>query len=327
MGYDQRMEEKEPPRRNNRKIIIILTSLAVLAAAFFWSVPYIVANKYVAFGINLVEAKMGDADAQLMVGRMYLRGIGVEKNSAEAVKWITRATEQDNLEALRVMALIYSLGDQVPKDDVEALKWYKIAAEKKQGWGADNAGWAYQKGIGTAQDCTQAEKYYTQAYELGIKKAASNIVSIYHDNLCNFSNSDTLFKWLVILAEDGDPRAYGVLGTMYAEGNGTSKDEAMAMKWFKKAVEAKEPYGMYNASRAFLIGMNGEYDLAKGTQYAVASYAAGVEQAMDLVLFAAHKYYEEGNRQQFLSLTTYAAINGNDKAKKFLSRAINFGSH
>lgn len=72
-------------------------------------------------------AEQGDADAQAMLGRMYLMGQGVQKDSEQASKWFKASASQGNAEAQFFLGSIYLL----PRKDVaEGLKWLRLAADQ-----------------------------------------------------------------------------------------------------------------------------------------------------------------------------------------------------
>src|SRR6185295_19964721 len=55
-------------------------------------------------------AENGHAEAQMLLGMMYSRGRGVQRNDAEAVKWILRSAEQGNLTAQTMLGMRYASG-------------------------------------------------------------------------------------------------------------------------------------------------------------------------------------------------------------------------
>jgi TPR repeat protein len=52
----------------------------------------------------------------------------------------------------------------------------------------------------------------------------------------------------------GDARVRGILGRRYALGVGVAKDDAEAVKWFRKAAEAGDAYGQESLGFCYLIG-------------------------------------------------------------------------
>ncbi|MCK9115616.1 sel1 repeat family protein [Haemophilus influenzae] len=82
------------------------------------------------FKFLLPLAEQGNAEAQLMLGVMYARGIGVKQDDFEAVKWYRQAAEQGYAEAKFNLGHMYSKGRGVKQDDFEAVNWYRKAAEQ-----------------------------------------------------------------------------------------------------------------------------------------------------------------------------------------------------
>ena len=79
------------------------------------------------------SAEAGDAEAQRILGGMYVTGAGVPQDAAEAVAWYRRAAEQGDARAQYNLGGMYREGRGVPPDAVEALMWLTIAAARSTG--------------------------------------------------------------------------------------------------------------------------------------------------------------------------------------------------
>src|SRR5437764_6632081 len=73
-------------------------------------------------------ADQGNADAQYILGIIYVAGQRVPKNGAEAAKWFRLAADQGNARAQNNLGFMYDKGQGVPQNYAEALKWYHLAA-------------------------------------------------------------------------------------------------------------------------------------------------------------------------------------------------------
>ena len=60
-------------------------------------------------------AGRGHADAQCMLGKMHLYGIGIRQSDPEAAKWYGLAADQGSMEAQYMMGWMYQNGRCVPK--------------------------------------------------------------------------------------------------------------------------------------------------------------------------------------------------------------------
>ena len=74
-----------------------------------------------------VLAEHGNSDAQLILGKMYMMGQGVPKDSEQASKWFKAAAVQGNADAQFFLGSMYLL----PQKDIgEGLKWLRLSAEQ-----------------------------------------------------------------------------------------------------------------------------------------------------------------------------------------------------
>jgi TPR repeat protein len=80
-----------------------------------------------AFKEFTVLAEQGNAESQLFLGKMYMLGQGVPKDSERAIKWLKTAAVQGDAEAQFFLGSIYLL----PQRDIgEGLKWLRLSAEQ-----------------------------------------------------------------------------------------------------------------------------------------------------------------------------------------------------
>jgi TPR repeat protein len=72
-------------------------------------------------------AEQGNPDAQVFLGKMYLKGQGVAKDPDQANKWFRQAAMQGNAESQFFLGAWYLL----PHRDVkEGLRWMRLSAEQ-----------------------------------------------------------------------------------------------------------------------------------------------------------------------------------------------------
>ena len=112
-------------------------------------------------------ADQGNAEAQDMLGTMYVVGEGVPKDYSEAVKWYRRAADQGNADAQSHLGLMYHNGLGVPQDYVEAMKWCRLAADQGNAEAQDMLGTMYDHSEGVAKNYSEAVKVDHRAADLG----------------------------------------------------------------------------------------------------------------------------------------------------------------
>jgi uncharacterized protein len=82
----------------------------------------------------------GDRDAQYHLGRMYLDGQGVSKDTKQAARWLFTAANKGQYEAQAVFGALLFEGKYVPRDAAQGLMYMALAldaASSKESWIAD----------------------------------------------------------------------------------------------------------------------------------------------------------------------------------------------
>jgi uncharacterized protein len=120
---------------------------------------------------------------------MYLNGIGVLKDYAEALKWYRLAAEQGRASAQGNLGDMYLNGSGVLKDYAEALKWYRLAAEQGFASSQVNLGVMYEYGAGVLQDNVIAHMWYNIASANGDENAGG-----YRDERADLMTTEAIEK-------------------------------------------------------------------------------------------------------------------------------------
>ena len=127
-------------------------------------------------GVELVEraANNGNADAQSMLGKMYLKGDNVAKNMEKAIEYLTKAAAQGQTNAAFELGLIYFDGNGVPKDSGKAADLFQKAAAQGSAASQGNIGWMLFNGEGVSKDKVLAYAWVNLAAASGDETATKN---------------------------------------------------------------------------------------------------------------------------------------------------------
>lgn len=108
-------------------------------------------------------AEHGNADAQVLLGRMYMLGEGVLKDPEQAIKWFKASASQGNADAQFFLGSMYLL----PRRDIaEGVKWLRLSAEQGNQDAQYLLGKAYLQGDKELpRDPVQAEMWLSLAAE------------------------------------------------------------------------------------------------------------------------------------------------------------------
>jgi len=100
----------------------------------------------------------------------------IRKNYEEALAlWLPLATAGE-MRAQGMVGYLYKKGLGVQQDETEALRWFKLSAEQGYGFGQNELGLAYSTGKGAPQDLVRAAMWFNLSMLRGIGLANRNSV-------------------------------------------------------------------------------------------------------------------------------------------------------
>lgn len=202
--------------RANKLRVLIRPALAG-AAAFLWlaGAPALV---FAADAATEPAARVGDAQAQFLLGQELRGANGYGGNGPVAQAWYLKAAAQDHLGAIRALARMYEAGDGVAKDENAALDFYRMAADKGD-----------------------AEARYRAGLILWGRKTPADEV--------------TAAEWFRAAAEAGYARAYLLVARLFANGRGLPCDQVLATEWLARAADKDIAPARYELATRFLGGI------------------------------------------------------------------------
>lgn len=116
-------------------------------------------------------AEQGVAEAQVNLGNLYMKGLGVPLDYVEARHWYEQAARQGNATAESKLGILYYYGLGTQIDMSEAARWFGKAAEQGDASAQAVLGALYASGNGVDKDNAQAYFWYTLAAEQGNQNA------------------------------------------------------------------------------------------------------------------------------------------------------------
>ncbi len=191
------------------------------------------------FEAILPRAEAGEPAAQYAIGEHFQKGLGVERDPAQAMTWYRKAADQAHAGAQYAVGTLYEKGDGVRQDFIKAAAWYELAANMGDHPGAEFAlGRLFYRGRGVAND-----------------------------------PSETV-KWTGRAAAKGHPAAQYLMGQIYETGWGVDPDPAQAYKWYilasRKPAEVRraDPDFDPGAAREALASKMTRFDRERGEEWA-----------------------------------------------------------
>jgi hypothetical protein len=120
-------------------------------------------------------ATAGDANAQYELGLMFFNGEGVARDYKQALYWLRRSAEQQNVNAQLFLADRYARGTEIAGDFTEAAGWYARAARLGSAEAQYKLGNLYRMGLGVKQSADAAKYWYTEAARQGHSRARQQL--------------------------------------------------------------------------------------------------------------------------------------------------------
>lgn len=120
-------------------------------------------------------ARGGDAQAQFELGRKYLTGDGVARDTALAHEWLAKAANQNHRPAQLALADALARGIDFEQNYDEAAKWYLRAAQGGDAEAQFVMGTLYSVGLGVNANATESTRWYEAAAKQGNSKAQQRL--------------------------------------------------------------------------------------------------------------------------------------------------------
>ena len=120
-----------------------------------------------AIPILLSLAEQGDALSQELLGNIYSRGLGLERDSVAAFAWYLRAAQQGRADAQLEIGTMYRDGIAVSIDGKLAMNWFARAAQQRDPRAFNAIGELYQGHRDIEQDPAEALNWLLIAAKFG----------------------------------------------------------------------------------------------------------------------------------------------------------------
>ncbi|WP_130470515.1 tetratricopeptide repeat protein [Candidatus Magnetaquicoccus inordinatus] len=127
---------------------------------------------------DIKDAKAGNAQAQMRLGRRYIRGEGVPQDIKKGVRLIELAAKKHDPDALCDLGTMYEDGQGKPQNLRKAVKYYRLAIKLDNRSAMSNLALMYYKGNGVPKNIAEAFRLCQMAIDRGSEYAMNNMGNI-----------------------------------------------------------------------------------------------------------------------------------------------------
>jgi TPR repeat protein len=164
------------------------------------------------------------------LGYMYVNGLSVEQDSDKGVAMLEQAKSAGYSEAAKTLAREYYDGVNIP--------------------------WDYSLAVSNFEICGREGDAFCKA-------RLAELVAYYADQ----PNYFRAFELAESAARSAEPRAQGILASLYLSGRGTTTDVDAARSWAEKAMSEEDPYALESLATIYLEGRGVPPDARKAIEF------------------------------------------------------------
>lgn len=153
-------------------------------------------------------AHKGNAEAQLELGKLYSKGLGVIQNDQTALNLFMESAKQNNARAKFEIGRAYETGRGVPKDIQKAKEWYQMAANTGYARGHYAIGQMYEKNkVHSGPETTSSTKdiivQSVNRLKDGDYAVAEYLGDIYQNGISTPKNNQTALTYYLVAEKKG----------------------------------------------------------------------------------------------------------------------------
>ncbi len=227
------------------------------------------------------SAELGQTDALIKLGKIYLEGLGdIVPNQEKAFDSFYKAAKADNILGCEWTAYCYYWGYGVQQNKQEALQFYNVAAQRGASHSQYMMGMLYGYDL-TPRNYREAAIWFRRAAEQGHSDAQLKLGFYCHHGRGVMRNYKKAFALFEQAAAQGHTTAMHNIGDAYENGFGVKKDEKQAFAWYMKSAQGNDKWGMFATGRLLYDGVGTQQNREEGRRWIRKAADAGLQDAID----------------------------------------------
>ena len=288
------------------KILVLLIFIFVsLYASTIQEAKKLFENQEYAKAIEIFNNYKDDSEAQYYLGKAYLYGMGVEKDTQKAFEFANKSADLKNASGINLLGVLYQYGEGVEVDKMTALMKCQEAAQLGSSKAMINIGLMYQKGGFVEKNLEESLKWFQKALPID-SNAYLNIGDLYYENNQYSEALEWYLKYEINEPTKISPAFYELVGMIYL----SLENYNQAYAYILKATL----FGQYNTSWNL-------YDMVRNNQVSIDKKKEALDWLTEITDSKVNNTKTLNHSQNLLYLYYYYDSNQSTKAidlaKKF----------
>ncbi|XP_074559732.1 ERAD-associated E3 ubiquitin-protein ligase component HRD3-like [Curcuma longa] len=192
-------------------------------------------------GFQIIEyqALKGNSGAMFRIGMLYYYGLrGVRRDHAKALLWFSKSAEKGDPRAMELLGEMYARGAGIEKNYTKAFECFTLASRHKYYSAYNGLGYLYVKGYGVARkNYTKAREYFEKAATNKEPGGHYNLGVLYLKGIGVKRDIVAARTFFLMAANAGQPKALYQLARLFQKGIGFKKNLQVATELYKTVAE------------------------------------------------------------------------------------------
>lgn len=208
--------------------------------------------------LNSLAVK-GDPNAMCLLAEIYISGRYIEPNYKRGITLLKQAEKIGFKPALNNLGWMYQNGKGVLLNENKAFEYFLLSAKSGLAEGQFNVADAYHHGKGVSIDLIEATHWYRKAAIQGNKDSQFVLGKLYANKQPKES-----FRWMRMAADNGHTTAQYETAKAYLSGNGAPQNPTLAFNYLELAAKQDQPGGNFLLGELFYDGYGTSRNQEKG---------------------------------------------------------------
>jgi TPR repeat protein len=225
------------------------------------------------------EVDRGGWPEMTFLGEMFLKGLGIPRDSIRAMRLFARSADSGYTRAM-VFLGDAQLSTKTRRGDSIALTWYRKAVSLEDPQGQFRLGNMLMSGTGVRPDTTEAVRLFRKSAEGGEPNGMAQLAYAYQMGAGLGKDPEEALRLYRQAADKGNTFAMNSLGYLYETGSGIAKDIGQSIQWYRMSAERDDPWGQWALGNRYLRGAGVTKDPVEALRLCRLAAAQGQENAM-----------------------------------------------